>query len=61
MKILVVEDEQNVSSFIKRGLDEHEHQVTQAIDTLTILRVAKDDEFDINMLDVIMPGMDCIE
>jgi len=61
MKILVVEDEQNVSSFIKRGLEEQGHQVTQAFDGLIGLRLAKDDEFDINILDVIMPGMNGIE
>lgn len=61
MKILVVEDEQNVSSFIKRGLEEQGHQVTQAFDGLTGLKLAKDDEFDINILDVVMPGMNGIE
>ncbi len=61
MKILVVEDEQNVSSFIKRGLEEQGHQVTQAFDGLTGLKLAKDDEFDINILDVVMPGMNGID
>ena len=61
MKILVVEDEQNVSSFIKRGLEEQGHQVTQAFDGLPGLRLAKDDEFDINILDGVLPGMNGIE
>ena len=61
MKILVVEDEQNVSSFIKRGLEEQGHQVTQAFDGLMGLRLAKDDEFDLLILDVVMPGMNGIE
>ena len=41
MKILVVEDEQNVSSFIKRGLEEQGHQVTQAFDGTDGVEVGK--------------------
>lgn len=61
MKILLVEDEASVSSFIKRGLEEQGHKVIQAFDGSMGLKLAIDDELDIIILDVIMPGMNGIE
>ncbi|MFZ1805774.1 MAG: response regulator transcription factor [Cyclobacteriaceae bacterium] len=61
MKILVVEDEERVSSFIKRGLEENGIQVTQAFDGATGLRMAQRNKFDVIILDVIMPEMNGLE
>ena len=61
MKILLVEDERRVSSFIKRGLEEQGNSVVQAFDGTTGLRLAGQDEFDIIILDVVMPGLNGIE
>ncbi len=61
MKILIIEDEANVSSFIKRGLEEQAHQVVQAFDGNLGLRLAVQDDYDVIILDVIMPGMNGIE
>ena len=61
MKILVIEDEQNVSSFIKRGLEEQGISVTQAFDGTMGLKIAFQDDFDVIILDVIMPGINGIE
>jgi len=61
MKILLAEDEDRVSSFIKKGLEEQGHQVTQAFDGTTGLKLANQDDFDVIILDVIMPGMNGIE
>jgi two-component system, OmpR family, copper resistance phosphate regulon response regulator CusR len=61
MKILVVEDEKGVSSFIKRGLEENGFQVTQAFDGATGLNIALGTKFDIVILDIIMPEMNGLE
>lgn len=61
MKILLIEDEASVSSFIKRGLEEEGHIVTQAFDGVTGVKLADDSELDLIILDVIMPGMNGIE
>jgi len=61
MKILVIEDEQRVSSFIKKGLEEQDHEVMQAFDGATGIKLARQYDFDIIILDVIMPGMNGIE
>ncbi len=61
MKVLLVEDEEKVSSFIKRGLEENGMQVTQAFDGLTGLKMAQRNKFDVVILDVIMPEMNGLE
>ncbi|MBL4592503.1 MAG: response regulator transcription factor [Flavobacteriales bacterium] len=61
MKILLIEDELSVSSFIKRGLEEQGNNVVQAFDGITGLKLAFQDEFDVIILDVVMPGMNGIE
>lgn len=61
MRVLLIEDEQHVSSFIKRGLEEHGFRVTQAFDGSVGLKLASQDDFSIIILDVIMPGMNGIE
>jgi len=61
MKILLIEDEQSVSSFIKKGLEEQGNVVVQAFDGLSGLKLASQDEFDIIILDVVMPGLNGIE
>lgn len=57
MKILVVEDEKNISSFISRGLQEEGHQVTVAFDGKMALALAQEIEFELIVLDVILPQM----
>ena len=61
MNILLIEDELSVSSFIKRGLEEQGNKVQQAFDGITGLKIAKQHDFDVIILDVIMPGMNGIE
>ncbi len=61
MKVLLIEDEQRVSSFVTKGLEEQGHVVVQAFDGLTGIKLALQDEFDVIILDVIMPGMNGIE
>ncbi len=61
MKILLIEDEVRVSSFIKKGLEEQGEEVTQAFDGQTGLNLACQHGFDVIILDVVMPIMNGIE
>jgi DNA-binding response OmpR family regulator len=61
MKILLIEDELRVSSFIKKGLEENSINVTQAFDGLTGYRLAQQDEYDVIILDIVMPEMNGLE
>jgi DNA-binding response OmpR family regulator len=59
--ILVIEDELSVSSFIKKGLEEQGYKVTQAFDGTTGLNLAQQNDFDVIILDIVMPGINGIE
>jgi DNA-binding response OmpR family regulator len=61
MKILIVEDELNVASFLSRGLTEAGHQTAVAHSGEEGLQLAKDDQFDALILDLILPGIDGLE
>jgi heavy metal response regulator len=58
MKILVVEDEKKVSSFIKRGLEEEKYEVDIANDGEEGLRMALDKAYDLIVLDWMLPKRD---
>jgi DNA-binding response OmpR family regulator len=61
MKILLIEDEPSVSSFIKRGLEENGYTVQQAFDGDTGLKLAKQDVFELIILDLILPHRNGLE
>jgi two-component system copper resistance phosphate regulon response regulator CusR len=56
MKILLVEDEQKVSAFIKKGLEEQGFSVEVAYDGYLGIKLALENEYDIVILDIILPG-----
>ncbi len=58
MKILVVEDEKKVSSFIKRGLEEEKYEVDAAYDGEEGLRMAMEKPYEVIILDWMLPKMD---
>ena len=61
MAILLVEDEPNVVSVIKRGLAEHNFELSVATNGLTGLQMALDHSFDLIILDVMLPQLDGIQ
>ena len=58
MKILIVEDEKKVASFIKRGLEDASYQVTLSYDGVDGLKRANSGEFDLIILDCMLPKKD---
>lgn len=58
MKILIVEDEKKVASFIKRGLEDDSYQVTLSYDGVDGLKRASSGEFDLIILDYMLPKKD---
>ena len=56
MKILLIEDEPKVSTFIKKGLEEQDYTVEVAYDGLMGIKLALENEYDVLILDVILPG-----
>jgi two-component system copper resistance phosphate regulon response regulator CusR len=55
MRILIVEDEPKVASFLKQGLEEENYEVEVAFDGQMGKRLALKNNFDIILMDVIMP------
>ncbi len=60
-KILLVEDEINISSFIERGLTEFGHEVSVAGDGVAGWEIIEKEKFQLLILDIIMPGMTGLE
>lgn len=60
-KILLVEDEAHVVSFIKKGLSEEGFEVSVAFDGKTGLQLALENNFDIIILDIMLPEMNGLE
>ncbi len=56
-KILCIEDEHFISELYERALTKAGYQVTTAIDGQSGLEAALTDEFDIILLDIMIPGM----
>jgi len=58
MKILIVEDEAKTAKFLKKGFEEAAFVVDVASDGLEGLHVARELNFDLIILDVMLPGLD---
>jgi len=57
-RILLVEDETNVVSFIKKGLTESGYEITVCLDGENGLAMALKHSFDLIILDIMLPGKD---
>lgn len=58
MKALVVEDERLIASSIKRGLEQEKYVVDVAYDGTSGFDLASTEDYDIIILDRLLPGMD---
>lgn len=61
MKLLIVEDEPQLLSLIRKGLSERNHDVSAALDGSTALQLLEDNSFDVVVLDVMLPDINGIE
>jgi len=58
MKVLIVEDEEKVALFIKKGLEEEGFQVEVAYDGISGEEKILNGNFDVIILDIMLPGKD---
>lgn len=61
MKLLIVEDEQDIAAFLKKGLEENGHETQIAFDGEMGLRLAMNIPFDLILLDIILPKINGLE
>lgn len=60
-KIVLIEDESSVVSFIKKGLQELGYEITVAFDGSTGIRLVKENDFDLVILDIMLPDINGLE
>ncbi len=60
-KILVVDDEERIRRLIKMYLEREAFEVTEAEDGEEALKIALEEDFDVILLDLMLPGIDGIE
>jgi two-component system response regulator MprA len=60
-KILIVEDEEQIASFLRRGLAYEGYEVDVAPDGAVALTKARETRMDLVVLDLMLPGMDGLE
>ncbi|MCX8161311.1 MAG: response regulator transcription factor [Candidatus Saccharicenans sp.] len=61
MRILVIEDERKIAEFIRRGLKEEGYSVDVAYDGEQGYRLARINEYDLIILDLMLPGLNGLE
>ncbi|MCC6804862.1 MAG: response regulator transcription factor [Anaerolineae bacterium] len=61
MRLLLVEDEEGIAKFISQGLREAGHRVDWAKDGEKGLEYALDAEYDVMVLDIMLPKMDGLQ
>ncbi len=57
-RILIVEDEERIVSFLTKGLEANGHSTMAVTDGVTAAAVARDSDFDLMILDIGLPGRD---
>jgi DNA-binding response OmpR family regulator len=58
MRLLVVEDEKRMADLLKKALQEEGYAVTTAADGTTALQLAQASQFELVLLDIMLPEMD---
>lgn len=60
-KIILIEDETSVVSFIKKGLQENGYEISVAFDGRTGVNLVQSNEFDLVILDIMLPEMNGLD
>ncbi len=60
-RVLVIEDDEQILKFLKRGLAYEGYEVDTAMDGPSGLAIARDNPPDLVVLDLMLPGMDGLE
>ena len=58
MRILIVEDDRKLARQLKKGMEEQGHSVATAFDGAEGLEAARQNPFDVLVVDVMLPGID---
>jgi DNA-binding response OmpR family regulator len=58
MRLLVVEDEKRMADLLKRALQEEGYAVVTTADGTTAVEMAQSSQFELILLDIMLPGMD---
>ncbi len=61
MRILVVEDEENIANYLKKGLNESGYNVDIALDGEEAVYLASINDYDLILLDIMIPKIDGIQ
>ncbi len=61
MRILIIEDEQRLAKAIKKGLEQETYAVDIAFDGISGFDLAAVEDYDLIILDLMLPGMDGIQ
>jgi two-component system copper resistance phosphate regulon response regulator CusR len=61
MRILVIDDERRIAEFVSRGLKEAGYKVASATTAAAALAKLEADEYDLLILDLMLPDMDGLE
>lgn len=61
MKILIIEDDKEISEALKEGLEDESYAVDTCLDGEEGYRTAAADEYDLIILDVMLPSMNGFE
>lgn len=61
MQVLIVEDEKKMAAVLRKGLEADNHRVTLAFDGRSGLELASTAEFDVMVLDLMLPVIDGFE
>ncbi|MDR0854133.1 MAG: response regulator transcription factor [Clostridiales Family XIII bacterium] len=61
IKVLIVEDEEKMARMVELELTHEGYEVSKALDGLSGLEIAESEDFDVILLDIMLPGLSGIE